>query len=310
MTSRRLRLVFLGSGAFGCPTLQLVAERHEVVLAVTQPDRPAGRGRTMTATPVAAWAAERGIATRKPEDVSREEEVAAIRAVRPDAFVVIAFGQKLTPALLHDIFAINLHASLLPKYRGAAPINWAMIDGETETGVSVISLAQRMDAGLVYATGRTNIDPLETCGELHDRLAAIGPAAVLDTLDRFAAGSLAGVVQDEALVTKARKLSKDDGRIDVASADARTLRCRIHGLTPWPGCDVRVDGQTVRLLRVRDHDATDGDPGTVAADGTIRCAGGRLEVLELQPHGGTAMSLAAYRGGRRWAQGMSVTRVD
>jgi methionyl-tRNA formyltransferase len=313
--TRRLRLVYLGSGAFGLPTLGALAARHDVALVVTQPDRPAGRGRSLTPTVIAGWAAERGLSIRKPENVNAPDEIAAVHAVRADAFVVIAFGQKLSSELLGSTFAINLHASLLPAYRGAAPINWALIDGCDETGVSVISLAQRMDAGLVYARRATAIGQTETCGELHDRLASIGPEAVLATLDAFASGQLRGDVQDESRVTKARKLSRDDGRVDLASGSARSLRGRIHGLTPWPGCDVLLEGDPIRLVRVRDRppDATSiasAVPGTIRADLAIACASGSLDVLELQAPGGRVMTLEAFRSGRRWESGMRVTRVQ
>lgn len=314
----RRRIVFFGSGAFGLPTLEALSEArsaYEVALVVSQPDRPAGRGRALTPTPVAGFAAGRGIPVRKPENANAPEEIAAIRAASAEAFVVIAFGQKLSPELLGDTFAINLHASLLPAYRGAAPINWALVEGRDETGISVIGLAQRMDAGLVYATRRTPIGATETCGELHDRLAVLGVPAVVETLDGFARGSLVGVPQDERLVSKARKLRKEDGRIDVTKASARALRGRIHGLNPWPGCDCCVDGQVVRLLRVRDEPerasgAGEGGraiPGTILEDGSIACAAGRLVVLEIQPPGGRPMTLDAYRAGRPWRVGSVVT---
>ncbi|MDZ4753555.1 MAG: methionyl-tRNA formyltransferase [Phycisphaerae bacterium] len=322
MSARRLRIVFLGSGAFGVPTLRAIRDEHDVLAVVTQPDRPAGRGRTLAPTPIAAFAQEVGLALRKMDDVNLPADAGALRDLRPDAFVVIAFGQKLAQPLLQDIFAINLHASLLPKLRGAAPINWAMIEAAAAeepaiTGVSVISVAQRMDAGLIYAQAATEIDPLETCGELHDRLAALGPAVVLETLAKFSGGALAGQVQDEGRVTKARKLRKEDGRIDLRAMDARTARCRIHGLTPWPGCDLFVEGaaetpggQSVRLLRVRDlvEGGTAG-AGVIADDGTITCLRGRLEVLELQPPGGKPMTLDAYRAGRPWRAGMRVSPI-
>jgi methionyl-tRNA formyltransferase len=317
---RRLRLVFFGSGAFGLPSVEALAERFDLAVVISQPDREAGRGRACTATPIAAWAAERGIAVEKPADVNAAESVAAIRAVEADAFVVIAYGQKLGVPLLtranHEpVFAINLHGSLLPAYRGAAPIQWALIDGLTETGVSVIAVAERMDAGLVYARRAIPIDPLVTAGELHDRLAELGPEALVSVLEAWRAGSLVGEVQDEALASKARKLRKDDGRIDPSDADAGRLRARIHGLTPWPGCDVRVGGELVRLLRVADRpwpseeDADTGRPGTIAADGTIVCRVGRLAVLVLQPHGGRPMDLDQFRRGRRWEGGMRVEPV-
>ena len=290
------------------PTLEALSAQHDVALVVSQPERPAGRGRSMTPTPIASWAREHALASRMPSDVNDPAEIGAIHGVRADAFVVIAFGQKLSTALLEGAFAINLHASLLPAYRGAAPINWAMIDGCAMTGVSVIALAQRMDAGVVFATRSTLIDPSETAGELHDRLARLGPDAIMSTLEHFAHGTIEGIMQDESTATKARKLSKDDGRIDLSTLSAFEARCRIHGLSPWPGCDVSIGGSPTRLLRVREHEG-DGEAGSVQADTTIACRTGRLEVLELQPHGGKPMSLAQYRNGRSFDVGTRVTQL-
>ncbi|MDZ4831895.1 MAG: methionyl-tRNA formyltransferase [Phycisphaerae bacterium] len=315
---KRLRLVYFGAGAFGIPTLEALADAHDVALVVTQPDRPSGRGRSLTPTPIARWASEHSLKVGKPVDANVAEEIAAIRAAAADAYVVIAFGQKMSAALLadhdgKDVFAINLHASLLPAYRGAAPINWAIIDGCAVTGISVIALAQRMDAGVVYQTSATPIDPLETAGELHDRLAKLGPDAVLETLDRFSRGVAIGAAQDALNATKARKLSKEDGRIDLATLSATAARCRVHGLSPWPGCDVLIEGAPVRLLRVRDYPDSGGDaapPGTVLADGRIACATGELEIVELQPQGGRPMTLREFRNGRRFAAGMLVAAVE
>jgi methionyl-tRNA formyltransferase len=347
VSRRRLRIVFLGSGAFGLPSIEAIAARHDLVGVVSQPDKPAGRGRTLTPTPIAAWVADRtragtAIDLLTTADVNDAASTAWIDALAPDALVVIAFGQKIAPALVDRRFAINLHGSLLPAYRGAAPIAWAMINGPLSdgplreglgrdgrgreadpdgpdpvvTGVTVISIAQRMDAGLIFATRSTAIDPYETCGELHDRLALLGPEALLEVLNRFAEGSIAGAVQDEGLATRARKLSKVDGRIDPRAASAIALRRRIHGLTPWPGCDLVVGGATVRLLRVRDverHGSSERAPGTIDEGGRIVCARGSLEVVELQPHGGTPMSLAAYRAGRgarTWTPGAPAEPVQ
>lgn len=312
-TGARLRIAFFGSGAFGLPTFEALLGRHEIVGVVSQPPKRAGRGGVETPTPIAARALAAGLPLRTPADVNAPEEVAAIRATPCDAFVVIAFGQKLSPALLEGVFAINLHASLLPAYRGAAPINWAMIDGCSETGVSVIALADRMDAGVVYARRATPIDRLETAGELHDRLAALGPEIVLGVLDDHAAGRLRPEPQLEAAVTKARKLSKRDERIDLAEWDAPAARARIHGVAPWPGTAVLLDGKRVRILRVRDlpegPDAS-AAPGTILADGTVRCRRGRLEILELQPDGGRPMRLAAFRNGRRFEPGMRLEPIE
>ena len=291
-----MRLVYFGSGAFGVPTLDRLARGHDVALVVTQPDRPAGRRRKETATPISMLAETRGLPTLKPLRVNEPEVLEAIRATGAEAFVVIAYGHKLGPTLLDVPLAINLHASLLPKYRGAAPINRAMMNGETRTGVSVITLAQTMDAGDVLAQRGVTIDPGETAGELHDRLADLGPEIVAETLEAFARGALEPLVQDETRVTLAPKLSKREGTADF-DASAAAVRGRVHGLTPWPGCTVTVDGARLALRRVA---VVEGEvpgretPGEILPDLTVRCRPGALRLLSVQRPGGREMSFAAY----------------
>jgi methionyl-tRNA formyltransferase len=292
-----MRLAFFGSGEFGLPTLARLVECHDVALVVTQPDRPAGRNRHVSPTPIAAFAASHGLPTLKPHAASDAQLHAALAAARCDAIVVIAYGHKLPPGLLAGTVAINLHASLLPKFRGAAPINWAMIKGESQTGVSVIEVADRMDAGAILAQAATPIDPLETAGELHDRLAAMGPALVLEVLQRLSSGTVERIVQEEQLATKAPRLSRADATISF-DQPARAVRCRVHGLTPWPGCFVRHGGRELKLVRVRERDAVSAaPPGAVLEDHSIACATGRLELLEVQPPGGRVMSFDDYRRG-------------
>jgi methionyl-tRNA formyltransferase len=293
-----MRLIYFGSGAFGLPTLARLIESHEVALVVTQPDRPAGRQRPLTPTPAAALAPSRNLPVIKLESVNDPAIIEQIRRRNAEAFVVIAFGQKLSRELLADTFAINLHASLLPKYRGAAPINWAMIKGERETGVSVISIADRMDAGEIYAAEALAIDPLETAGELHDRLALLGPDVIEGVLQRRSSGSVISQAQDQRLVTHARKLTKADGTVRF-DQPATNVRNRIHGLTPWPGCAVKLDGRDLRLHRAEiiDQRSEAGLPGEVLIDYTIACAPGVLRVLEVQPPGRDVMSFQAYRNG-------------
>lgn len=307
-----MRLVFFGSGAFGLPTLEALAKGHEVELIVTQPDRPAGRRMQMTRTVIAAFASLRNIPAIQPENVNDPTVVQRIRSLEADAFVVIAFGQKLGTALLQNVFAINLHASLLPKYRGAAPINWAIINGEEETGVSVIALADRMDAGDVFAMIRTDILPTETAGDLHDRLAQLGPKAVLDVLTKRQAGKAAGVEQDHSQATMAPKLSRLDGttRFDMPAAHVRN---RIHGLTPWPGCVVRVDGAELRVVRTEVVEATTsrGRAGEVLANRTIACGEGCgvLRFIEVQPPGRPGMTWRAYLNGHTVSIGSTVEAI-
>ena len=302
-----MRIVYLGSGAFGLPTLKALLDRHDIALVVSQPDRPAGRGRHPTPTPVAAFADVHGMPLLKTEDVNRPECIERIHALKPDAMVVIAFGQKLLPALLAGQFAINLHGSLLPRHRGAAPINWALLSGDRTTGVSVITLAQRMDAGAILATAETAIDPKETAGELHDRLAEMGPAPilkVLDLLDGRGSRAIDGDVQDETLATRAPKLSRADAIIDLTQP-AKALRQRIHGLSPWPGVAIELGGIRLRLLRVEETPRTESAlPGQVLPDGRLACGAGALRLLEVRPSSGRSMTMDEFLRGHRAVVGM------
>ena len=312
-----MRIVFLGSGAFGVPTLDALAAgtgaggaRHEVVAVVSQPDKPAGRGKVLTPTPIALRAAELGVGVTKPVDINEAGVREAVRAHRADAWVVIAFGQKLSRELLEGVFAINLHGSLLPAYRGAAPIQRAVMDGCAETGVSVISLAERMDAGLVYATRARAIGASETSDEVHDALSLLGPEVIADVLARHAAGTLVGAVQDESRATRARKLAKADGTVDLAARDARSARAWINGLNAWPGCTVDIGGLQVKLLRVREADEGGAGPlATLGEDGRVRAAGGAVEILEVQPLGGKRMGFGEFVRGRRQLVGAAVAPV-
>jgi methionyl-tRNA formyltransferase len=294
-----MRLVFFGSGAFGLPTLERLLEENEVKLVVSQPDRPAGRNRALTATPIAKFAQSRSMNVMKPPSVNEGAMVDSIRAFDVDAFIVIAFGQKLGKALLQDRFAINLHGSLLPKYRGAAPINWAMINGETEAGLSVITLAERMDAGDVLGQCATAIDPRETAGELHDRLAMLGPALMLEVLRQHESHSLEPLQQDETKATHAPKLSKADGRVSF-DQPAQRVRLQIHGKTPWPGCFFKNGERLFRIHRaqMREQHSEIAEPGTVLSDYSVACSPGTIEILEVQPAGGKIMSFRAYRNGQ------------
>lgn len=311
----RRRVAFLGSGAFGVPTLEALGRGFEVPLVISQPDRPAGRGRLETPTPVSARILEdvdggafAGTELVRTENANGAAVVERLADHRVDAMVVIAFGQKLGAALLDGRFAINLHASLLPRWRGAAPINRSMMAGDAETGVSVISLASRMDAGEVHATRSTAIDPRETAGELHDRLAVLGVDAVMEVLDRFAAGVVESIVQDEAAVTAAAKLSKAEATVDF-DRSADRVRGRIHGLVPWPGCQVEAVEPNGTTHRLRIHrvealpDTVDGGAGTLFEDGTVACRTGAVRLLEVQIPGGRAMDWADLRRGRPFPEG-------
>lgn len=303
-----MRIVFFGSGAFGLPTLERLADAHEVALVISQPDRPAGRGRASTPTPISALARERGLPVLTPPNVNQPVVLETIRAIDADAWVVIAFGQKLSQGLLADRFAINLHASLLPRWRGAAPINHAILAGDRETGNSVITLAERMDAGLVLGQSRRPMDAAWTTGDLHDLLAADGPDLVLRVLADHEAGRVDGVVQDESLVTLAGKLSRADAWVDFTDT-AEECRRRIHGLSPWPGVTVGFAGQEMKLLRAAVEASATGEPGTLADPdpGVVACGGGTgLRLVEVQPAGRRPMAWEDYARGRRPERGAAL----
>ena len=319
-----MRLVYLGSGEFGLPTLDALAGEHDVVAVVTQPDRPAGRGRALTPTPIASWAAGHlpGAVILKPERINEPEVVARLRGLGADAWVVIAFGQKLGRELLEGVLAINLHASLLPRWRGAAPINAAILAGDATTGSTVITLADRMDAGEILAQSSRPIEPNLTAGALHDLLASDGPALVRGVLEAHARGTLTRRPQDESLATRAPKLSKADSWVDFRQA-AQVCRARIHGLTPWPGVNARlIAGQHIHDLKltlvevlpagggsapVAPHDATAGTLAD-APHGVVACGGGTaLRLVAVKPSGKREMAWHEFIQGHRLPDG---SRLD
>lgn len=304
-------IVFLGSGAFGVPTLDALRTEHEIKAVVTQPDRPAGRGKTLTPTPIGAMCATSMPDTRliKPVDINATDVADDIRSLAADAWVVIAFGQKLSPALLSDVFAINLHASLLPRWRGAAPINWAIIDGDDVTGNSVITLADRMDAGLVLGQSEGRSIGSQTTGDLHDVLAAEGPALIERVLEAHTRGVLEGQTQDESKVTLAPKLSGKDRWVDFTQP-AKTCMRRINGLSPWPGVSLRIGELTVKVLRAESGPpATESEPGRLVdlEEGLVACGDGKtVQLLEVQPAGKKPMTWLDLTRGRSVPAGVIV----
>jgi methionyl-tRNA formyltransferase len=303
-----MKIVFLGSGDFGLPTLRQLHAQHQVLAVVTQPDRPAGRHRQLTPTPIGQFAMEAGLPLHRHENVNEPAVVQQLTSLGAQAAVVIAFGQKLSAELVGGLapLTVNLHASLLPRYRGAAPINWAIIQGESRTGNSVIGLAQRMDAGAVYAQAVTDIGRLETAGELEQRLSQMGPALIEQVLADANANRLTPMEQDHAQATRAPKLRKADGTVDF-DAPAEGIRCRVHGLTPWPG--VTVTWRSVKhnrdkplLLRRVDADASarsDAEPGTVLEGHRVATRSGVIQLLEVQAPGGRPMLIGEFVRGNR-----------
>lgn len=300
-----MRVLFYGTPAFALPTLEALLGRHEVVAVVTQPDRPAGRGRRVRASPVKAAALARGLPVHEPERVRDPGWVERLAAYAPEVAVVVAFGQLLPAALLAvpRRGSINVHASLLPRYRGAAPVAWAIIRGERETGVTTFQMDAGMDTGPVLLQRATPIGPDETAGELAERLARLGAELLLETL-----AQLDGITprpQDHAAATLAPRLRKEDGRIDW-SRPAPALAALVRGVNPWPGATTHGPGGRLLIWRAR---ALPGDapPGVlVRVDGglAVGTGAGLLAPIEVQPENRRVMDWDAYLRGARLGPGM------
>jgi methionyl-tRNA formyltransferase len=296
-------VVFLGSGAFGIPTLEMLSREHTITGIVTQPDRKAGRGGKLTPTPVGEWAAEHlaGVPIIKPEKINTDESRAIVRGWPADAWVVIAYGQYLGQKLLADRWAINLHGSRLPRWRGAAPINAAIVAGDDVSGNSVITIDREMDAGAVLGQSERKIEPGMTAAMLHDALSKDGPELVARVLAQRAAGTETYTTQDPTGVTVAPKMSKSDGVVDF-DAPARLVAARINGLNPWPSVTVGFREETIKInLAQLGGVESQENPGTIisADEGLVCCGDGRcVQLLRVQPQGKRAMDWKAFANGR------------
>ena len=300
------RIVFMGTPAFAVPSLRALADGgYEIIGVFTQPDRPAGRGRKLTACPVKQFALERGLPVFQFERLRREEGVACLKALAPDVVVTAAFGQILSQELL-DIptrGTVNVHASLLPKHRGAAPINWCILMGEKQAGVTLMLTDIGIDTGAMLRSRAVEIGPLETAGELTERLSVIGAQLLAETLPEYLAGAIRPVPQDPEQASYQPMLNKDMGLIDW-NRPAEEIACQVRGLNPWPCAftDMPEGRLKLYLARAVASDAPKA-PGTVIVSGakeglTVRCGEGALEVLELQAPGGKRMAAKAYLMGK------------
>lgn len=310
-----MRIIFMGTPDFACPTLATLIERGEQVVAVvTQPDRPKGRGQQTLPPPVKVLAEEHGIPVFQPVKVRHPEAIEEIRSLNPDLIVVVAFGQILPKALL-DIprhGCINVHASLLPYYRGAAPLNWCIINGESETGVTTMMMDVGLDTGDMLLKKATPIDPDEDTRSLHDRLSRIGAELLAETLDELAAGRLAPEKQDEALTCYAPMLKKEDGLIDWGK-DAATVKNLVRGMTPWPGAFSYLDDKLLKVYRVQIGSGA-GTPGTVLAAGRdgieVACGTGSIVIQELQLEGKKRLNAAEFVAGCKLEQGTALGKKE
>jgi methionyl-tRNA formyltransferase len=297
-----MRVIFMGTPSFALPSLEVLRGRGEDLIAVvTQPDRPQGRGRVLTPPPIKVAALRAGIPVQQPEKVRHPEFLEWCRGTVPDLIVVVAFGQILPKALL-DIprqGCINVHASLLPKYRGAAPIAWAIIRGETETGITTMQMDPGMDTGPMLLQRVTGIQADDTAGTLGERLARLGGETLSDTLDALKAGRLSPTPQDSSQATLAPMLKKDDGRINWQQP-AAAIDAFVRGLDPWPGAWTSHAGEVWRIWRVRLRPEP-GEAGVVLrADGagiTVGTGGGSVLITELQTPGKRRLAASEYLAG-------------
>ena len=302
MQPQELRTVFMGTPDFALQTLQgLIDAGCKMVGVYTQPDRPKGRGKKLAPPPVKELAQKHDIPVYQPLKLRQPEAVAELEALAPDLIVVVAYGQILPKSVL-EIPAqgcINVHASLLPKYRGAAPINKAIIDGETETGITTMYMDVGLDTGDMLVKKTLPIGPEETAGELHDRLASLGRETMEETLQQLCAGSLQREVQDDAKSTYASMMKKEDGRIDW-SRSAQEIHNHVRGLDPWPGAYTTINGELLKLAETS-SEAAEGKPGSVIEadkDGVcVACGSGSLRIQLLQLAGRKRLAAADFLRG-------------
>lgn len=301
-----MRIVFMGTPEFAVPSLEaLLKSDDEVVGIVTQPDRPKGRGQQLTPSPVKLIAQRAGIPFLQPVKIRVPEFLAALAAWKPDLIAVTAYGRILhSPILmLPPMGCVNVHGSLLPKYRGAAPVQWAVINGETETGITTMLMDEGMDTGAMLLQESIPIASEDTAGSLAPRLAALGGRLLVETITRLKAGTITPQPQNHALATMAPPLKKEDGAIDWA-ASAISIANRVRGLSPWPGAYASVTGERWMVWSALPSSAkTDAVPGTIT-DVTkqsiqVATGDGLLTLKEIQPANSKRLTVAQYLAGHR-----------
>ena len=308
-----MRIVFMGTPEFAVASLKrLVEDGHEICGVFTQPDKPKNRGMKLVFPPVKEFALSQGLPVFQPESMKEESAVELLRSLKPELSVVAAYGQILPQEALQvpTLGSINVHASLLPRYRGAAPINWAILNGETETGVTIMHMAKKLDAGDIVTVRRTPIDPNEDAEMLFARLAELGAQLLSETIPLIESGAATRTPQDEAQSTYAPMLSRALSPIDW-KRPSRVILDQIRGLVPWPVASTVLDGKTLKIYQAQPCKATSELPGMMrAVKGGIEAAcgdGQSILITFLQPEGGKRMSASAYLNGRRIASGSYLT---
>ena len=308
----QVKILFMGTGGFAIPSLRaLLDSSHEVLSLITQPDKPAGRGHELRMPKTKFLARERGIPVHQPPRVRAEAAVELLRGIAPEVIVVVAYGQILPPSILQipPRGIVNVHGSLLPAYRGAAPIQWAIARGETETGVTTMLMDEGLDTGPILLQSKIAISEEDTGGTLEQKLASLGAELLLETLSCWERGVLLPMSQDDSKATLAPRIKKEDALIDW-SREATEIHCRVRAFDPWPVAFVALDGAALRIWKTRPGPAGGRETETgrilsIEGEGLAVACGGPtvLLVLEVQPAGGARMGAAAFARGKRLAPG-------
>ena len=306
-----MRVIFMGTPDFAVPSLEALLTKHEVVLVVTQPDKPKGRGKKMVPTPVKACALEHGIPVLQPEKVKEPEFVEQLRSYEPDLIAVTAFGQILSEPILEmpKYGCINVHGSLLPKYRGAAPMQWSIIDGEKVTGITTMYMAKGLDSGDMLLKAEVEITDEDTFATIHDKMAVTGANLLLDTLAQLEAGTLERIPQDHDAATYAPMITKETGHIDW-SKNGQDIINLIRGLNPVPAAYTIYEEEVLKIFGaalsdVQADSAANGEIVAVVKKGfVVKCGDGCLLITEVQARGGKRMMTDAYLRGHAMKEGI------
>lgn len=316
----RLRVIFMGSAELACASLETLrgADFIELTAVVTQPDKPKGRDLQLCPTPVGDLAERFRLPLHRPRRARDPEFIALIQSLQPDLIVVVAYGQILPQPLLDvpRFGCLNVHTSILPKYRGAAPIQWAIVDGETETGVSIMKMDAGLDTGPVVAEARTAISDEDDSQKLHDRLATMGAMLLRKTIPDYVAGRITPMAQPADGATYARKIAKEDGRVDW-SRPARAIFNQIRGFNPWPGAFTHIElngrQRLLKIWRAQPVASRGGRSGEVISTRSdelmIACGAGALSLDEVQLEGSRRMSVREFQSGHALAPGTILGRI-
>ncbi len=308
---QKLRIVYMGTPEFAVGPLVSICEAgHEVVGCFTQPDKAKGRSKKLLPPPVKEKAVELGIPVYQPEKIRTEDNISILRELNPDMIVVVAFGQILPEAILNlpKYGCVNIHASLLPKYRGSAPIEWMIINGEEEAGVTTMYMDKGIDTGDMLLKSSMKLDGTETGESLRNSLSKLGSDLIIPTINGILDGTIVPEKQDEGMSSYVSMLTKEMGDLDF-NKSAVELERLVRGLNPWPSTYTKIDGKNVKITGAR-VDAESGVPGTIIGitkkSFKIACGEGSLLITELQPEGKKPMPAAAYLNGNKLCEGMKV----